>query len=66
MTKNEGRADRWLRIVLGVALVAYGLGPATGVWFALATLLGLVFVATGFFGYCPAYSLLGISTCSTD
>jgi hypothetical protein len=64
--KNVGRLDRSVRFIAGVALVAIGLftlggwqGNSTGVDVALFALLPL---ATGLFGFCPTYALLGIST----
>lgn len=59
MKANVGGMDRLTRIALGLALVAWALidGPAWA-W------IGLVPLATGAFGYCPPYALLGWSTCS--
>lgn len=60
MKSNVGGIDKTLRIIAGVGLVgatAAGLLPAWG-W------LGVVPLATGLMGWCPAYPLLGISTCS--
>lgn len=60
MDKNEGGLDRTLRIVVGIALLALVfVGPQTP-W----GWIGLVPLATGLIGWCPAYRLLGISTCS--
>ncbi len=62
MKCNEGKLDRLLRIVVGVVLIALVfVGPQTP-W----GWVGLVPLLTGLFGYCPAYSLLGINTCKTD
>jgi hypothetical protein len=57
---NVGNIDRGLRIVVGVALLGWALtgGP---VW----SWIGLIPLATGLFGMCPAYSIFGINTCST-
>ncbi|MFN4224992.1 MAG: DUF2892 domain-containing protein [Hyphomonas sp.] len=56
---NEGKFDRILRIVLGLALIALVfVGPQTP-W----GWIGLVPLATGLIGWCPAYTLLGINTC---
>ncbi|NNG05436.1 MAG: DUF2892 domain-containing protein [Inquilinus sp.] len=62
MTVNEGKIDRALRIVAGLALIAFALfGPATPyTWLGWIGLLPLV---TGVVGFCPAYRLLGLSTC---
>ncbi len=55
---NEGSVDRVLRVVVGVALLSLVVvGPRT--WWGL---LGLVPLATGLFGFCPVYQLLGVST----
>jgi hypothetical protein len=60
MTANVGSIDRILRIVVGLALLSLVfVGPQT-IW----GLVGLVPLATGLFRFCPAYTLLGVSTCS--
>lgn len=56
---NEGRIDRILRVVVGLALIALVfIGPQTN-W----GWIGLVPLITGLVGWCPAYTLLGIRTC---
>ncbi|MBA3053610.1 MAG: DUF2892 domain-containing protein [Sphingomonadales bacterium] len=56
---NVGKADRILRIVLGVVLIALVfVGPQTP-W----GWIGLVPLLTGLFSTCPIYSLLGLNTC---
>ncbi|QFT76911.1 DUF2892 domain-containing protein [Erythrobacter sp. THAF29] len=60
LTANVGNADRIIRIVLGLVLVALVfVGPQTP-W----GWLGLIPLITGLAGRCPAYSLLGVNTCS--
>lgn len=60
MNSNVGGIDRVLRIVVGVALVAYALMTGTAwAW------IGVVPLATGLIGWCPAYLPLGMSTCKT-
>jgi hypothetical protein len=59
MTPNVGTIDRLIRIVAGVALVvlaALGKVPAWGY-------IGIVPLATGLFRFCPAYRLIGLTTC---
>ena len=59
MQRNEGTIDRVLRTVFGLAVLSLVfVGPQTA-W----GWLGLVPLATGLLGVCPAYSLLGIRTC---
>jgi len=61
MKPNVGNVDRAARIVVGVVLLSLTvIGPQT-----LWGLLGIVPLATGLFRFCPAYSLLGTSTCPT-
>lgn len=62
MICNEGTADRWIRIALGVALLSLVfMGPRT--WLGL---IGLVPLLTGLAGYCPLYQLLGFRTCRVE
>lgn len=58
MKTNVGGIDRVLRIVAGIALIAWALmGGPVWAW------IGVVPLATGLLGSCPAYSLLGMNTC---
>ena len=59
LQNNEGRIDRWVRIIIGVVLLALVFtGPKTP-W----GWIGVIPLLTGLVGSCPVYSLLGISTC---
>jgi hypothetical protein len=59
MKTNEGSIDRSVRILAGLVLIALTLSGTIGVW----GWIGVVPVITGALGWCPAYSILGISTC---
>jgi hypothetical protein len=60
-TRNEHTIDRVVRVGLGLGLLAIAwVGPKTALGY-----LGLIPLATGLIGVCPAYSLLGVSTCRT-
>ncbi len=63
MTVNEGTIDRTLRVVVGLALIALALGYIPGVAATPFGWIGIVPLATGLIGWCPAYTLLGINTC---
>lgn len=53
-----GTVDRVIRIIVGLGLIAIVfVGPKTP-W----GWIGLIPLATGLIGWCPAYRLLGIST----
>ena len=59
MKTNVGGLDRIARIVVGVVLLGLAATGTVGVW----GWLGIVPLATGALGWCPAYKLLGLSTC---
>lgn len=62
-TPNEGPLDRALRILAGLALLAwFFLDQGAGFWH-YAKLIGIVPLVTGLLGNCPVYSIFGISTC---
>lgn len=61
MKKNMGSADKTVRLILGIGIIALGLYFQS--WWGL---VGLVPLATSFMGVCPAYLPFGISTCKTD
>jgi Protein of unknown function (DUF2892) len=61
MLQNVGSVDRVIRILAGVGLIAASLMGAIGPW----GWVGLVPLATGLFGVCPAYLPFGLSTCRT-
>lgn len=60
MNRNVGGIDRIVRIVAGLALIAWAvLGGPVWAW------IGIVPLATGVIGWCPAYLPFGIKTCKT-
>ncbi len=59
MNFNVGSVDRWVRVVLGLAIGAAGLYFES--WFGL---LALILFGTALAGWCPLYTVLGISTCA--
>jgi predicted RND superfamily exporter protein len=61
MAANVGGIDRTLRIVVGIVVLAlfFVLEGNARYW----ALLGIVPLFTGLFRFCPAYTLLGVSTC---
>ncbi|MDP3742741.1 MAG: DUF2892 domain-containing protein [Methylotenera sp.] len=61
MKANVGGIDRILRIVVGLALIAWVLLAEGPVW----AWIGVVPLATGLINFCPLYSILGINTCKS-
>lgn len=62
LPKNEHTIERVLRTVVGAGLIALVfVGPQTP-W----GWLGLILLITGLVGSCPIYTVLGVSTSSTQ
>jgi hypothetical protein len=59
MKTNVGATDKTIRIVIGVVFII--LAVLTKSWWLV--IIGLIPLITGLIGYCPLYTLLGISTC---
>jgi hypothetical protein len=63
MTVNVGAMDRALRILIGLALIAFAIPlgfPKTG-WNWIGW-IGIVPIVTAVVGNCPAYSVFGFSS----
>ena len=64
MNKNVGTIDRGLRIVVGLALLAFAFGLiGKGSPYAWLGWIGVVPLLTAVFSFCPLYPMLGINTC---
>jgi hypothetical protein len=59
MKCNSGTADRVVRVIAGLALIALAATGTIGVW----GYIGIVPLLTGAFGFCPAYAIFGINSC---
>lgn len=59
MKSNVGGIDRMARIGAGVVLIALAATGVIGMW----GWIGVVPLATGLIGWCPAYLPFGISSC---
>jgi hypothetical protein len=63
LPRNQSIADRSLRIVLGLLLLALGwFEIVPGVWGIALKLFGWVPLVTGVIGWCPFYSLFSLTT----
>ena len=67
MSVNVGMIDRAARAIIGLALIAYAipLGFAPVAWNWLGW-FGVIPLATAIFGFCPLYTVLGLSTCPAN
>lgn len=61
MKKNMGTIDRFVRIVIGIVLITYGVLNQSWIGF-----IGLVPILTAFVRFCPLYAIIGISTCKVE
>jgi len=60
MKVNEGSIDRALRVIAGLVLVTLAATGTVGAW----GWIGLLPLVTGAIGFCPAYAIFGMSSCS--
>jgi len=64
MKANVGGIDRVIRLLTGLALIAFGvLGSLAAPWNMVAIGAGAVFVLTSVVSFCPLYTILGINSC---
>ena len=59
MKKNIGRAERVIRVVIGIGILSLAFAGVKSLW----AYLGIIPLLTGIVGWCPPYALFGISTC---
>ena len=59
MKCNSGTADRAIRVIAGLALIALAASGTIGAW----GYIGVVPLLTGIVGFCPAYAIFGMNTC---
>jgi hypothetical protein len=63
MSMNEGTADRIIRVVAGIVLLWLGFGGvADGAFGIVLGVVGAILTLTGLVGWCPLYSVVGVST----
>jgi hypothetical protein len=60
MNANVGGLDRILRVLVGLALIGAAVTGYLGAW----AYIGIVPLVTAAVGFCPAYKLIGLNTCS--
>ncbi len=70
LSKNVGSMDRIVRAIggggLAVAELTGSLGGAEQYFHYFAIAMAVWLMATATAGNCPTYSLMGVSTCTTD
>jgi len=63
MSTNVGNLDRAVRVIAGLALLAWALGFLPGYAASPWGWIGIIPLLTGIAGNCPLYSVIGLSTC---
>jgi hypothetical protein len=61
MNTNVGNFDRVARVIIGLALLAFAFMSTNA--YAWIGYIGVVPLLTAAIGWCPLYSLIGLSTC---
>ena len=67
MTTNVGTWDRFVRLVVGIALIVaplinfMGMGGSSMLAYVLMA-IGAILIVTAAIGFCPLYRVLGMST----
>jgi predicted lysophospholipase L1 biosynthesis ABC-type transport system permease subunit len=63
MMRNVGKIDQYIRIVAGLAMIAFVFKDGTlGSTWPILLPIGAILLATAFFSLCPLYTLLGWTT----
>ncbi|MFZ1326864.1 MAG: DUF2892 domain-containing protein [Candidatus Contendobacter sp.] len=60
--KNIGSTDKIVRLVVGALLILLAVTGSIGWW----GYIGIVPIVTALMNWCPAYTLLGMSTCPVN
>lgn len=61
MKRNVGTVDRIVRVIFGLGLLSLAFFGPQSAW----GYIGIVPLVAAAIGNCPAYSIFGISSCST-
>ncbi len=62
LAQNESPVDRIVRVVVGILLMILGFGVISGIWGVVLGVVGLIPLLTGAVGFCPLYTIIGMST----
>jgi hypothetical protein len=63
LKKNMGTIDRIIRTTIAVVIIAlYLAGQISGTLAIILAIVTIAFLATSAIGFCPVYTIVGIST----
>jgi len=64
MKKNMGKADRTIRSLLALLMIAlYNFEVVSGTLGIVLIVVSAIFLLTSFVSFCPLYAPFGLSTC---
>jgi hypothetical protein len=64
MKANMGSADRIIRLTIAVVLgILFFTNMITGTLGIILLVVAIIFLVTSLVSFCPAYTILGFSTC---
>lgn len=67
MTKNMGKTDKTIRLVLAIVIAVLILtGVLTGTLAWIFGIVAVVFALTSAISFCPLYTIFGLSTCPRE
>ncbi len=67
MKKNMGKADRTIRSLLALLMIAlYYFEVVSGTVGMVLIVVSAIFLLTSFVSFCPLYAPFGLSTCKTE
>lgn len=67
MKPNMGTADKIIRlVVVAIVVILYFTGQISGTAAIILGIIAVAFLATSLVGWCPVYSLFGVSTRKTQ
>ncbi|DAB34067.1 MAG TPA: hypothetical protein CFH82_07165 [Sulfurospirillum sp. UBA12182] len=59
MKANIGKMDRFVRVIVSVPFLVYGIMEGS----IIPLVVGIVILGTAVLGFCGLYTLLGVDTC---
>ena len=64
MKKNVGNADKFVRILIAIAIIIlYYTNVIEGMLAIILMAIGIVLLVTVLLNFCPLYTIFGIKTC---
>lgn len=64
MKKNVGNADKFIRILIAIAIIIlYYTNVIEGMLAIILMAIGIVLLVTVLLNFCPLYTIFGIKTC---